>query len=227
MILIENVTKEYHTGQVLVKALDNISLQINKGEYIMISGASGSGKTTLLMMIAGMLKPTIGRVVFNGCDLYEKTVRERADFRSEYIGFVFQMFHLIPYLNVSENVALAIRGKDRMNDYGSLFESLGLQDRIRHKPAELSAGEKQRLALARAIINQPPVIMADEPTGNLDHENAMVVLKNIRRLHENGRTIIMATHHPEFINTGQRNLCLKNGKITEQPPIRSNINSRS
>lgn len=214
MISIDNVTKEYHIGQLLVKALDNVNLRINEGEFIIISGASGSGKTTLLMMIAGMLKPTIGRVVFNGCDLYEKTVRERAEFRSEYIGFVFQMFHLIPYLSVSDNIALAKRRKDKY-DCGTLFESLGLKDRLHHKPSELSAGEKQRLAVARAVINQPLVIMADEPYGNLDHENAMVVLNSLQKLHKNGRTIIMATHHPEYINIGQRHLYLKNGRITE------------
>lgn len=221
MILLENVTKEYRTGQGMVKALDQINLRISRGEYIMVLGPSGSGKTTLLMMIAGMLKPTHGKIMFDSRYIYETSVNERAAFRSENIGFVFQMFHLIPYLNVLENIALADKEKSSTNDYGSLLESLDLQGRACHKPAELSAGEKQRVALARAIINQPPVIMADEPTGNLDPDNAMVVLKFLKELHETGRTVIMATHYPESINIGQRIVHLKNGKITEQLSIRS------
>ena len=213
MILLENITKDYLTRRGIVTALNNINLHIEKGEFVTITGPSGSGKTTLLMIIAGMLKPTAGKVIFNSYNLYETKLQNRIKIRSEHIGFVFQMFHLIPYLNVIENIGLSDRGKRKAFDYNALINSLSLQGRVYHKPSELSAGEKQRVALARALINEPPVILADEPTGNLDRDNAWAIMEYLRKLHESGRTIIMASHNTEFVNYGKRTINLQNGNM--------------
>jgi len=212
MVRLEEVTKTYQTGHRDIQALDGVSLAIEKGQFVVICGPSGSGKTTLLMTIAGMLRPTSGTVCIEGQNLYAKTAPDRARFRAQNIGFVFQEFFLVPYLNIVENILLAgslaprFRGdKLAPAEAGAgtatdlaykLIEKLGLTERIYHKPSQLSAGEKQRVAVARALLNRPKIVLADEPTGNLDPDNAAAVLRYLADFHKQGGTVILATHGP-------------------------------
>jgi len=225
MVSLENVVKAYRTRKGDVKALDGIDLRIEKGEFVVIRGPSGSGKTTLLMTVAGMLHPSGGTVSVGERNLYAMSIRARARFRAENIGFVFQMFHLVPYLNVIENVVLAggvarrWRDKDppgggpRRTQARELIERLGLAGRAHHKPSELSAGERQRTAIARALLNRPKIILADEPTGNLDPDNAAVVLGYIDEFHRQGGTVVLATHGPAAKEFADRTIFLRNGGI--------------
>jgi len=216
MVRLKNVTKTYRTRRGDVKALDGISLQIEKGEFVVVRGPSGSGKTTLLMTIAGMLHPTSGIVSIGEKDIYAMSIRARARFRAENVGFVFQMFHLVPYLNVAENVVLAggtVANKNSKAQAHELIERLGLAGRIHHKPSELSAGERQRTAIARALLNRPKIILADEPTGNLDPDSAGVVLGYIKNFHRQGGTAILATHGPAAKEFADRTIYLRDGGI--------------
>ena len=224
MVVLENVVKTYRRRRGDVKALSDINLQIEKGEFVVICGPSGSGKTTLLMTIAAMLQPTSGSVCVEQNNLYTMSIRDRAKFRAENVGFVFQMFHLVPYLNVIENVALAggvaescgppggnqNRGTVEANE---LLKRLGLAERAFHRPSELSAGEKQRAAIARALFNRPKIILADEPTGNLDPDNAASVIGYLSEFHHSGGTVILATHGTEAEQFADRIIHLHNGSI--------------
>jgi ABC-type lipoprotein export system ATPase subunit len=215
MLVLENLGKTYRTGAHKVTALEGVSLQIDSGEFVVLCGPSGSGKTTLLMMIAAMLHPSRGSVRFDDKDIYRMTSPDRAQFRAQSIGFVFQMFHLVPYLNVLENVLVAGRaiGKSDGTRAKELLQQLGLQHRIRHRPSELSAGEKQRAAIARALLNRPKLILADEPTGNLDPENAACVLTHLRDFQRAGGTVIVATHGPAAGEFATRTIHLRDGVI--------------
>ena len=190
MIACEQVTKQFGA----VTALAPFNLAVKSGEFIAIKGASGSGKTTLLLTLGGMLRPTEGTVLFDGTDLYAKSVPERADYRAQEVGFVFQMFHLVPYLGVEENVRLAARNGSVTQRPRELLEQFGLGHRLTHTPGELSAGERQRVALARALVNEPRLILADEPTGNLDPKNDRKVFENLSEFHRTGGTVIVVTH---------------------------------
>ena len=194
MVQLENISKIYRTRRGQVKALDKISFQIQEGEFVVVRGPSGSGKTTLLLAIGGMLHPTSGRVIIGDKDIYAMSKRERAQFRAENIGFVFQMFHLVPYLNVIENALLASGARADRPEAEKLLERLGMSGREHHKPSELSAGERQRTAIARALLNHPRIILADEPTGNLDPENAAQVIGYLSEFHRGGGTVIVVTH---------------------------------
>jgi len=216
MVVLENVVKTYRRRQGEVKALSDINLQIEKGEFVVICGPSGSGKTTLLMTVAAMLRPTSGSVCVEQNNLYTMSIRDRAKFRAENIGFVFQMFHLVPYLNIIENVALA--GGVASRDSGAvkaneLLKQLGLAERAFHRPSELSAGEKQRAAIARALFNRPKIILADEPTGNLDPDNAASVIGYLSEFHHSDGTVILATHGTEAGQFADRIIHLHNGSI--------------
>jgi ABC-type lipoprotein export system ATPase subunit len=216
MICLENVAKTYRTRRGDVKALNDINLRIEKGEFAVISGPSGSGKTTLLMTIAAMLRPTSGTVSVKQNNLYAMSTHARAKFRAQNIGFVFQMFHLVPYLNVVENVLLAggtVPNNNRKGKALELIEKFGLAGRTYHKPAELSAGEKQRTAIARALFNRPKIILADEPTGNLDSDNATSVLGYISQFHKEGGTVILATHGVEAERFADRTINLRDGSV--------------
>lgn len=216
MVCIENVVKIYRTRAGQVKALDDINLRVKEGEFVVLRGPSGSGKTTLLMTIAGMQHPTSGTVSVLKQDLYALNARARAQFRGTNIGFVFQMFHLVPYLNITENIALAWRSavnKNKKNQVNALIEHFGLAERNYHKPAQLSAGEKQRVAIARALLNQPKFILADEPTGNLDPDNAATVFRYLSEFHQKGGTVIFATHGTEAEDFADRIIRLRNGRI--------------
>ncbi len=216
MVVLENVVKTYRRRRGDVKALSDINLQIEKGEFVVVCGPSGSGKTTLLMTVAAMLRPTSGSVCVEQNNLYTMSIRDRAKFRAENIGFVFQMFHLVPYLNIIENVALAggvasqSGGAVKANE---LLKQLGLAERAFHRPSELSAGEKQRAAIARALFNRPKIILADEPTGNLDPDNAASVIGYLSEFHHSGGTVILATHGTEAEQFADRIIHLNNGSI--------------
>ena len=190
MIACEQVAKRFGS----VTALAPFDLSVDVGQFIAIKGASGSGKTTLLLTLGGMLRPTEGTVFFDGGDLYAKSVPERADYRAQEVGFVFQMFHLVPYLGVEENVRLAARNGSLAQRPRELLEQFGLGHRLTHTPGELSAGERQRVALARALVNEPRLILADEPTGNLDPKNDQQVFEHLSEFHRGGGTVIVVTH---------------------------------
>lgn len=190
MIACEQVTKRFGS----VTALAPFDLSVDAGEFIAVKGVSGSGKTTLLLTLGGMLRPSDGIVNFDGVNLYSQSSGARADYRATEVGFVFQMFHLVPYLGVEENVRLGARNGAMTQRPRELLEQFGLSHRLTHTPGELSAGERQRVALARALVNGPRLILADEPTGNLDPENDRQVFEHLSEFHRAGGTVIVVTH---------------------------------
>jgi len=197
MIRCDDVTKTFRKNGAEVVSLDRFTAEIAEGEFVAVRGPSGSGKTTLLLTLGGMQRPSAGAVQFGGRDLYGLPSAERARLRSGEIGFVFQMFHLVPYLDLLGNVLLAAPGRpsdaERERAAG-LLDELGLAKRASHRPGELSAGERQRLAVARALLNRPKLILADEPTGNLDPENAAEVIRHLAAFHRDGGTVVLVTH---------------------------------
>jgi putative ABC transport system ATP-binding protein len=209
----------YHVGRVDVAALRGATLQVQSGEYVAIMGPSGCGKSTFLHIVGGMLKPTSGSVIIEGEDLTAMTDAERTDLRRRKIGFVFQRFNLFPTLTAEGNLKLAERiysgrnNQDAARRHGVL-KLLGLEDKMHHKPLELSGGEQQRVAIARAVINRPAIILADEPTGNLDTENSDIVLNMIQQLNkEFGQTIIMITHNAEAAARADRVIEMRDGHV--------------
>ena len=210
MIVLEHISKSYHTRSGEVCCLNNLTFEINKGDFIAIEGPSGCGKTTLLLMIGGMLHPSAGRVIFEGNDLYAVSNQARATIRARKIGFVFQLFHLVPYLNSLENVLIASHSRSKESNQRALelLKQLGLETRLKHKSEELSAGERQRTAIARALLNNPTVILADEPTGNLDPQNSTEVFRHLSDYHKKGGTVIVVTHGREAREYANRTLVL-------------------
>ncbi len=216
MVILEMVSRIYRKRSEEVNALDNVSVTIERGQFVVLRGPSGSGKTTLLMAVAGMQHPSAGNVIVNDENLYQMGSHSRAKFRANNIGFIFQMFHLVPYLNVLENVLLAggaAKNKKGVGCAREILDELGLSGRMDHRPAELSAGEKQRVAIARSLFNDPSIILADEPTGNLDPDNAAVVLGYLSDFHKKGGTVIVVTHGSDADQYAQRTISLANGKI--------------
>lgn len=216
MIELEMVCKKYDGKTTRVTALENINLQVREGEFLVIRGPSGSGKSTLLLTIGGMLHPTSGKVNIDQHNIYTLSNKNRAKFRGEKIGFVFQMFHLLPYLDCLENILLSggINSREmRKNEAHDLVQRLGLSKRAHHKPSELSIGERQRTAIARALLNDPKIILADEPTGNLDPENAIEVIGYLSEFHQNKGTVILVTHGNMADQYADRILNLKEGRI--------------
>ncbi|MFN7019766.1 MAG: ABC transporter ATP-binding protein [Phycisphaerales bacterium] len=217
---LESVSKGYtHRGRV-VNALDNASLEIAEGDYVAVIGPSGSGKSTLLLMLGGMLSPTSGRVFLNGSSIYDLSPNDRAVLRRQKVGFVFQTFNLVPYLTAVENVQIPLylsgHAPDAQRERASaLLARVGLGDRLDHKPAEMSIGQQQRVALARVLANDPMVILADEPTGNLDPETSGQILDMLDELNSEGRTIVMVTHDPRAAARAKRRLRLRNGRVSE------------
>src|SRR5256885_12570448 len=221
-IEIINVRKTYPASQRgqagEIRALDGVSLSVRRGEWLAIMGPSGSGKSSLVNLIGCLDRPSSGDIFIDGNDLGELSGSELNRFRAEKIGFVFQQFHLIPYLTALENVMLA-QYFHSMTDKEESLEALdrvGLRDRAHHLPAQLSGGEQQRVCIARALINDPSIILADEPTGNLDAKNEEIVLKLLRELHRQSRTIVMVTHDPVVARLADRRIELHHGKIAEQ-----------
>lgn len=224
MFQLENVTKTYSRRGHEVAALKSQSLKILTGDYAAIIGPSGSGKTTLLSVLGGMLTPSEGRVLLDGRSMYDLSVAERTALRGARIGFVFQTFNLVPYLTALENVQipLYLAGMGRAEQAARALELLtrvGLADRTDHKPGELSTGQQQRVALARTLANDPPVILADEPTGNLDPDSRRIVLDFFDELHAEGRTIVMVTHDSAAAERAAVRLKLVDGAIIEDVSI--------
>jgi ABC-type lipoprotein export system ATPase subunit len=197
MVEIQALNKRFKTAKNDVLALDKIDLKIDTSEFVLIKGESGSGKSTLLFTLGGMLSPSSGNINVNNKDLYALSEKERRKYRANEVGFVFQAYHLLPYLTVLENIMLPNKLSEtniNKEDALKIAAELGLGQRISHKPSELSAGEKQRVALARALITNPSIILADEPTGNLDEKNAIEVMKYLKSFQLKGGTVIMVTH---------------------------------
>jgi putative ABC transport system ATP-binding protein len=213
----------YHVGKVDVPALRGVDMQIGEGEYVAIMGPSGCGKSTFLHIAGGMLQPTSGRVVIDGEDITRMSDAERTDVRRRKIGFVFQRFNLFPTLTAEGNLKLAERIYSNGANGGGdgarrreVLRLLRLEDKMHHKPLELSGGEQQRVAIARAIINRPAILLADEPTGNLDTENSKIVLDMLRGLNkEFGQTIIMITHNPEAAKLTDRVIEMRDGHVVQ------------
>ena len=216
MIRCDDVTKTFRKNGSEVVSLDRFTAEIAEGEFVAVRGPSGSGKTTLLLTLGGMQRPSAGTVQFGGRDLYALPPADRAGLRSTEIGFVFQMFHLVPYLDLLGNVLLAAPGRpsdaERERAAG-LLDELGLAKRATHRPGELSAGERQRLAVARALLNRPRVILADEPTGNLDPENAAEVIRHLAEFHRAGGTVMLVTHGTAAETHADRILRLEQGRL--------------
>jgi putative ABC transport system ATP-binding protein len=219
---LEDVSKVYTRRGHEVAAVRAASLEIDAGDYVAIVGPSGSGKTTLLSLLGGMLSPTNGRVWLDGVSLYELPLVERTRLRREKIGFVFQMFNLVPYLTAVENVQVplylsGVPAKLQRQRAAALLERVGLSDRLDHKPCELSIGQQQRVALARTLANAPPVILADEPTGNLDPESRQRALDFLDELHAQRHTIVMVTHDLSAAERSQLKLALSDGAVSTLP----------
>ena len=217
MIQLENVTKKFDGPSGKVTALDNISLTLSAGELLVINGHSGCGKSTLLLTAAGMLRPDSGDVrLLDKQNPYDLSADQRSRLRAGSIGFVFQQFHLIPYLTVRENILAPLLSLDVENAderARALIEKFGLQDRAEHVPSQLSTGERQRTALARAVFNQPKIIFADEPTGNLDDDNAETVLKHLDNYVSSGGSVLLVTHNAKAADYATRVLKMKKGQL--------------
>src|SRR5947209_6036968 len=219
VISLSGVTREYAGHAGVVRALDHAAFSIVAGEWVAITGPSGSGKSTLVNLIGCLDRPTEGQLRIDGIDVATMSATELDRFRADKIGFIFQQFHLIPYLSAVENVMLA-QYFHSMTDEGEArvaLEKVGLGDRVSHLPSELSGGEQQRVCIARALINNPPILLADEPTGNLDGANQAIVAELLQDLHRNGHTIVMVTHDPEMAGLAQRKIDLSHGKVFCHP----------
>lgn len=217
LIEISNLSKRY-LGADTVIALDGIDLEIESGTFVGIMGPSGSGKSTFLSILGGLCHPEDGRVIVNNIDLYKLGSEQLADFRREYLGFVFQSFNLIPYLTALENVMLPLAVKsmparEKRRRAQEVLERVGLGLRVNHLPSQLSGGEQERVAIARALVNEPPLILADEPTGSLDSATSSEIMALLARLHEEGQTIVMVTHNPETCAYFDRTIVLRDGRI--------------
>lgn len=216
MLKVKSVSKIYKKRDQEVKAIDNVSLEIPKGDFVSIIGPSGSGKSSLLLMLGGMLSPSLGKVFIEDESLYDLSPNEIAALRQKKIGFVFQTFNLIPYLSAIQNVQVplllgGLHEKEQMEKAKYLLERVGLEDRMDHKPSELSVGQQQRIALARMLANDPSIILADEPTGNLDPEMSQTVIKFLIDLNKEGRTIVMVTHDMKVANQAKRSIMISKG----------------
>ena len=225
ILRVENISKVYGKGPTQVKALDGVSFSVRKGEFIAIVGASGSGKSTLMHIIGGVDRPTSGKVYIDNTDIYSLNAAKLAIFRRRQIGLIYQFYNLIPILNVEENLTLPLLLDGRQVDKARLDElitALGLADRLNHLPNELSGGQQQRVSIARALINNPALVLADEPTGNLDSRNSQEIVDLLRysnkRYHQ---TLIMITHNHEIALQADRIITLEDGRIVKDEVIRS------
>ena len=222
----DHVWKVYRSKEIEYTAVKGISLTIEKGEFVTILGASGSGKTTLLDLIGTLDSPTKGKVLIDGVDASSLSDRKLSLLRNEKIGFVFQSYNLVPYLNVLENVILPLMVYGKDNEQGmelakKLLAEVGLGEKMRKKPNELSGGEQQRVAIVRALINKPPILLADEPTGNLDSKTSEDVLRLLARMSkEDNITVLMATHDPDLTKLSDRSIYIKDGQIEKEVRMR-------
>jgi len=218
IIQVENITKVYRIGKVEVPALRGVSFEVQQGEFVSIVGPSGSGKSTLFYIMGGLTGPTSGRVLIDGADFAQMSDGQRTAMRKHKIGFVFQKFNLLPTLTARDNIEIAreIAGRDGQDrDFEKrVTQLLGIAERLNHRPSELSGGEQQRVALARALVNHPAIVLADEPTGNLDSKNSEIVLKMLRETNQTlGQTVLMITHNPVAASIGDRIIHMRDGLI--------------
>jgi putative ABC transport system ATP-binding protein len=220
MIDIRDLTKTYHVGDVDVHALRGVNLSVSRGEFLSVVGPSGSGKSTLFHILGGLTPPTSGEIHIDGRDLLKMSDAERTNLRKTTVGFVFQKYNLLPTLTAAENIAIARdiagRGQEKDPQFEEVLSMLGIAGRLEHKPRALSGGEQQRVAIARAIVNGPAILLADEPTGNLDSENSQIVLGLLRDLNDRlGQTILMITHDTEAAAYGHRIVRMRDGRIVD------------
>ncbi|MGV3772811.1 MAG: ABC transporter ATP-binding protein [Verrucomicrobiales bacterium] len=218
-VMVKNLSKVYNQGEIKVTALNKINLEIATGEFLTLMGPSGSGKSTLLHIMAGIDRATSGECLVQGIDVARLSESALADWRNQNVGFVFQTFNLIPVLNAYENVELpllltSLNGKQRRHLVEAALDLVGLGERKKHLPKQLSGGQEQRVAIARALVTDPKLIVADEPTGNLDHQSAHDVLTILRTLSDKaGKTVIMVTHDPKAASFGKRTVHLEKGEL--------------
>jgi putative ABC transport system ATP-binding protein len=217
-IVAEELVKKYGKGDATVTAVSDISFRIESGEFIGVMGESGAGKSTLLSIMGAMNAPTSGQFVVDDIDVYSLTQEKQADFRREFLGFIFQSFHLVPYLTVFENVMLPLTivkagRKQKRSMVENALSQVGLLDKADRLPSQISGGEKERVAIARAVVNEPPVLLADEPTGNLDSKTSAEIMKLLQRLNADGMTIIMVTHSSECAQYARRLMQVSDGRL--------------
>lgn len=218
-VVVEDLYMTYRVGKVDVPAVRGVSLSIRAGEFVAIMGPSGCGKSTLLHLMGGLLRPTSGRILIDGVDIASVSDAERTEIRRRKMGFVFQRFNLLPTLTARDNIELArkIQGNGHLRNHQTTEEMLtllGIADKMHHKPAELSGGEQQRVAIARSVVSRPAILLADEPTGNLDSDNSQMVLRMLQELNlKYGQTIVMITHDAEAASTASRIIEMRDGKI--------------
>ena len=226
LIHLDGVTKVFFTDEVETHALSGIHLQIDKGEYVSIAGPSGCGKSTLLSILGLLDSPTEGRYVLNGKEVADLPLSERARVRNREIGFIFQSFNLIGDLNVYENVELPLtyrgmKSTERKERVMAALEKVGMAHRAKHLPSQLSGGQQQRVAVARAVAGSPSILLADEPTGNLDSKNGEAVMELLRELHREGATICMVTHDPRYARHADRSIHLFDGRVVEEDGLKN------
>jgi putative ABC transport system ATP-binding protein len=212
----KELKKIYSSNGTAVEALRDVGIGIREGDFVAVTGESGSGKTTLLSVLGGIAPPTSGEVLVDGISVYDLPAERLADFRREYIGFVFQQFHLIPYLSAVENVMLplCIMGENGMEELShEALDRVGLSGKARRLPSELSGGEQQRVAIARALVNEPPIILADEPTGNLDTKTGEEIFHLFKELNKTGQTVILVTHNPNLAKRTGWTVNMKDGAV--------------
>jgi len=217
-IVAENLSKHYGNGNSVVAAIRNISFDIESGEFVGLMGESGAGKSTLLSIMGAMNTPSSGSLMVDDIDIYSLRPEQRADFRREFLGFVFQSFHLIPYLNVVENVMLPLTTikapkKNKRAMAEEALSQVGLLDKTHRLPNQISGGEKERVAIARAIVNEPPILLADEPTGNLDTKTTGEIMQLLQHLNSGGMTIVLVTHSHECAGFARRILQVSDGML--------------
>lgn len=222
---VSHLSKVYGSGEAMVKALDDVSFTVNKGEFIAIIGPSGSGKSTLLHILGGVDKATSGKVMIEGQDIYSLDENALAIFRRRQIGLIYQFYNLIPVLNVEENIELPLLLDHREVNkeyFNSVIDTLSLKDRLKHLPNELSGGQQQRVSIGRALISKPAIILADEPTGNLDSKNSKEILSLLKHFHnEYNQTLIMITHDESIALQADRIIMIEDGKIVKDEVIRN------
>ena len=219
LVELENVFKIYQVGDEEIRALDDVSLKIESGEFISIIGPSGSGKSTLMHLLGCLDTPTRGKITLDGIEIQNASSMELAAIRNRKIGFVFQSFNLLPKLNVAQNVEVpmiyaGVSAKERRERTMEVLKKVDLENRAKHRPMQLSGGQQQRVAIARALINQPRIIFADEPTGNLDTHTGENILNLFRELSQQGSTIVLVTHNPEIAAVTPRRIEIRDGKIS-------------
>lgn len=218
LIRLEKIVKNYRVGTIIVRALREVNLEINKNEYVAIMGPSGSGKSTLMNILGCLDTPTSGTYILNGTDVSKQPDNELAEIRNKEIGFVFQTFNLLPRYTALENVMLPLvyagfSKEERTKRAEEVMVSVGLADRMHHKPNELSGGQRQRVAIARALVNRPSIILADEPTGNLDSRTSIEIMSLFHDIHQKGNTIILVTHEEDIARHAHRIVRLRDGKV--------------